>query len=168
MRNFLSFLLLVVFSMACNKTGSDDIIEKKEMMTIMKELALAEDFVTQYIMKDSTKKHKPETMALYNKIFALHKTDSKIFMKSFDYYLNEPKQSRDMFDSLTNELRRAELRPFGVSKYMDTTKHEIPSQPLDSMNKVRDQRFSDSITILNRMNRPRKEKVIKHLNVQPL
>ncbi len=168
MRNFLSMIMLLVAGVACNKTDSSDgIIAKKEMMAIMKELAMAEDFVTQFVMKDSTKKHKPETMALYNKIFTLHKTDSKIFMKSFDYYMNQPKQGRDMFDSLVNELRRYEVKPYGGVKPLDSLKPESAAGT-DTASIKMSQRSMDSINLLNRMNKPRKERIFKHINTKPI
>jgi hypothetical protein len=158
------FVITVIFCIACNGKKEEKIIEQKEMMTIMKELALAEDFVTQYVMKDSTKKHKPETMALYNKIFTLHKTDSKVFMRSFDYYISQPKESRNMFDSLVNELRRYDVAAF------DSQKKSIDSLKLiDTSKKSIDTlKVIDSTKDIKKTNRFNKMKGFKNMPLQSI
>jgi Domain of unknown function (DUF4296) len=100
-------LCFLFFMIACKGDQvPEGIIEKKQMQTILLDMVKAEEFVTNYVMKDSTKKHQQECMLLYQKVFAIHKTNSKDFLKSFDYYLTTPKVARDMFDSLSNQSSR--------------------------------------------------------------
>jgi hypothetical protein len=66
----------------------------------------AEEYVSLYVLRDTTKKHKAETLALYHKIFSIYHTNSKEFLNSFDYYLGNPKIARDMFDSLSIQSRK--------------------------------------------------------------
>lgn len=114
-----STLIAVVITtlvLACNT--SKGILPLAEVESITMDLAHAEEFVTLYVLKDTSKKHKPETMAQYQKIFALHKTNSKQFYNSFQHYINNPTVARGIMDSLSARVRRVQ--------YLST----IPTTPL--------------------------------------
>jgi Domain of unknown function (DUF4296) len=114
MRLRIGVLLLLFFIIGCKNTSvPDGIIEQKKMQAILQDLTRAEEFVNTYVLKDTTKKHKDECMQWYHKVFSIYHTDSKLFLKSLDYYLSTPKVARDMFDSISTQSRRiqANVRP---------------------------------------------------------
>lgn len=102
------FLLLAtgcLFIAACSKTPGD-IIPKKEMSSLMADLAIAEEYARSRVNKDSSLNEKDEIIKLYTQVLELHNTSRQQFLKSFDYYLSNPEIARAMFDSLSVQVRR--------------------------------------------------------------
>jgi DeoR/GlpR family transcriptional regulator of sugar metabolism len=98
--------IIVIFFYSCSNKQPNDILTTEELNAVMQEMGEAEAFVTNYVMKDSTKNHKQETFKLYNKVFALHHTNSKQVLNSFDYYLKNPMQMKVLLDSIQTKSRK--------------------------------------------------------------
>jgi len=76
------------------------------MQAILKDVILADQFSTQFVLKDSLLKDsshrnvKAETLELYETIFKLHKVSKDEFRKSMDFYYSRPDMIKKIFDSL--------------------------------------------------------------------
>ncbi len=71
------------------------------MRKIMWDLMRADAYVSDFIMKDSTKNQKAESAILYEKIFDIHSTTRETFKKSLVFYQNRP----DLFKAISDSLR---------------------------------------------------------------
>lgn len=107
----LYFCIAFLFFSCKNNNTPKGIISPNQMKQMMKEMVQAEVFVSNYVLKDTTKKHKEETMKLYQTIFTIHKTDSQTFLKSFDYYMSNPNIAKEMLDSLRVQQKIINLKP---------------------------------------------------------
>jgi hypothetical protein len=107
MKKVLCFILIcATWLIACTSDKPSDVLDKEKMKLVMKDVLMAEEFVKSYVLKDSTKKEDEETIKLYNQVFKLHNTNRQQFLKSFDYYISRPYLAKEMFDSLSVQMRR--------------------------------------------------------------
>lgn len=72
----------------------------------MWDIAQAESYANQYIVRDSAKDLKKETLVLYQKVFALHKTNKEQFSESLKYYESHPEIHKVLLDSLLGYANR--------------------------------------------------------------
>lgn len=113
---------LVIFLVSCggkNKVPSG-VLQKDSMQSVIKDLMRVDEFVTMFVIKDSSKNQKLERLRRYEEVFALHKTTQAEFKKSLDYYREQPEVMKSIFDSIsTREIVK-----------VDTTKnHPKPLKP---------------------------------------
>jgi len=129
MRIFL-FIILTVFAAGCitDKKIPKGILSQNEMRKIMWDLMRADAYVTDFIMKDSTRKHdqKAESTLLYEQVFDIHSTTKETFIKSRDFYESRP----DLLKVITDSLRSDERK---VQQYQN---HKKP-QPDTSLRKIK-------------------------------
>ncbi|HTQ29113.1 MAG TPA: DUF4296 domain-containing protein [Puia sp.] len=93
----------------CTNPGHipSDVIGKDSMAQILWDLVQADQFSTNYLVKDSARMNvKTETMKLYDEVFALHHISRKDFDKSFQFYLDHPDITTVMFDSISARANR--------------------------------------------------------------
>ena len=111
--------LLCSYFIACSDrdTVPSDIIQPDSMKPILRDVIMADQYATQYILKDSLKKDsthrkvKLETLQLYETIFKLHGVTKEQFRKSMDFYASRPDLSKNMLDSMSayENLHRNDL-----------------------------------------------------------
>ena len=88
------------------------------MRKIMWDLMRADAYVTDFVMKDSTRDKKAESAKLYEKIFDIHATSQEVFKKSLAFYQNRP----DLFKVISDSLRADEIKS---QQYPDEKKPQI-------------------------------------------
>ncbi len=88
----------------------------------MWDLMRADAYVSDFIMKDSTRDKKAESAIFYEKVFALHSTNQEAFNKSMAFYESRP----DLLKIITDSLRSDEKK---VQTYQDYKK---PQQQTDT------------------------------------
>ena len=118
MRFFL-FIILTVLAIGCiqDKKIPNDVLKQNEMRRIMWDLMRADAYVADFIMKDSTKDQKQESVVLYEKIFVIHSTTKEVFQKSLTFYQSRP----DLFKAISDSLRSDERK---AQEYQDVKKPE--------------------------------------------
>jgi hypothetical protein len=84
----------------------------------MWDLMRADAYVTDYVMKDSTRNQKAESAILYEKIFAIHSTTQEAFKKSLAFYERRP----DLLKAVTDSLRSDEKK---VQQYQEEKKSQL-------------------------------------------
>lgn len=113
-----AFVLCSCF-IACTNRNSvpSDIIQPDSMKPILRDVIMADQYATQYLLKDSLKRDsihrnvKLETLQLYETIFKLHGVTKEKFRKSLDFYASRPDLSKNMLDSMSayENLHRNDL-----------------------------------------------------------
>lgn len=66
----------------------------------MWDMMRADQYVSDFLLKDSTKKKKTESLKLYAEIFHIHKITEDQFKKSLDYYRSRPDLFAPILDSI--------------------------------------------------------------------
>ncbi|HVY76132.1 MAG TPA: DUF4296 domain-containing protein [Puia sp.] len=141
MRSVVVFLLAIsAFAVSCTNRDAvpSDIIQPDSMQVILRQVIVADQFATQFLLKDSAHKDsthrnvKAETLQLYETIFRLHHTSRQEFNKSLAFYNSRPDLQRKLFDSLSayETRHRDELYKPVVSA--------PAAHPKDSLSRVRD------------------------------
>lgn len=122
MRFFL-FIILTILASGCiqDKKIPHDVLKQDEMRKIMWDLMRADAYVTNFIMKDSTKNQKEESTILYEKIFDIHSTTREAFQKSLAFYQSRPDLFKVISDSLRSDERKAQEYPQLKKPEADTT-----------------------------------------------
>ena len=98
---FISILCVLGICMACGGAmrPPKDLIKEKEMVLVIWDMSLAEEFVTTYVMKDSSKVKDDEIQKQYAKVFAYHHINRDQFTRSFNYYRSDPQMFKRLMDS---------------------------------------------------------------------
>lgn len=107
MRFFLFiFLATVFFGCIRNNRIPKEVLPQNEMRKVMWDLMRADAYISEFIMKDSTRNQKTESAILYEKIFGIHSTTQETFKKSLAFYQSRP----DLFKVITDSLRSDEKK----------------------------------------------------------
>lgn len=97
---------LLFFSCKSGEEPPSDIIQPKEMKSILWDVMQAQTLANQVAQKDSTINAASETKKLSKQIFLIHKTDSSHFNESYNWYVKHPDALKLIFDSLYAQKER--------------------------------------------------------------
>lgn len=113
MKRGLFLLAMCLLGFACRNTPSG-LIPRDQMAEVLWDMVQADQFATQYILRDSAKlkKIKPETFELYQKVFRLHHISKDQFVDSYNYYLDHPDVMKTIVDSLNASASRRRQEMF--------------------------------------------------------
>ena len=101
MKIFSVILLLAFLFFSCSeKEKKAGILSENKMREVMWDMVRADQYVTDFLIKDSTLKQNEESIKLYEEIFHLHKITRQQFQKSLEYYSSRPDLFRPLIDSL--------------------------------------------------------------------
>jgi hypothetical protein len=122
---FLLFILSIfsVFGCIRNNKIPKDIISQNEMRKIMWDMMRADAYVSDFIMKDSTRIHnqKEESAILYEKIYIIHSTTQETFKKSLGFYESRPDLLKVITDSLRSDEKKVQQYENYKKPQQDTT-----------------------------------------------
>ena len=93
------FFLFLIFSCS-HKTREKSILSENKMKEVMWDMIRADQYVSGYLVRDSTKNKKDESVKLYEEIFHIHGITKEQFKKSLDYYSAQPDRLKPILDSL--------------------------------------------------------------------
>ncbi len=93
---------------ACQSATSvpKNIIKLNVMKALLWDIAQAEAYANFYVVADTTKKLKTETLLMYQKVFALYKTTKEDVETSIKYYETHPVKHQILLDSLVQYANR--------------------------------------------------------------
>jgi hypothetical protein len=126
MKYFPGFFLLLILLFSCARKENKNVLPENKMKEVMWDLIRADQYVADYLMRDSTRNKKDESMKLYEEIFHLHKVTRDQFKRSLAYYSSQPDLLRPIIDSLAKRKSEFMFPPTGVHPF-----------PPDSANKPR-------------------------------
>src|SRR5258708_7565363 len=111
MKFFSGILLSIILFFSCTKNGGKpDVLPQNKMTAVMWDMIRADQNVSDFLLKDSTRNKKTESTRLYDQIFHIHKITPQQFKKSLTYYSSRPDLFRPIIDSLAK--RKNESSPF--------------------------------------------------------
>jgi len=121
MKIFSGILLLTLLFFSCSeKEKKKNILPENKMREVMWDMVRADQYVSDYLLRDSSRHKKDESVRLYEEIFHIHKISREQFKKSLDYYTSQPDLFRPIIDSLAkrknNEFTAPSYHPAPVVK----------------------------------------------------
>ena len=128
MKIFFPVLIICFFCFCCSNKQEKNgpVLSEKEMTEIMWDLMRADQFVQDFVLKDSTKNKKAESIKLYEEIFLLHHTTHGQFEKSKNYYQSNPLLFRPIMDSLVK--KQNSIKPVIPTIRPDTVFQHLPGK----------------------------------------
>lgn len=107
MRKSIFLLFILAGSCVQDKKIPEGIIPQNNMRKIMWDMMRADAYVSEFIMKDSTRNKLQESAILYEQIFKIHAVAPEDFKKSIAFYESRPDLFKIVADSLRNDERRS-------------------------------------------------------------
>jgi Domain of unknown function (DUF4296) len=132
-------LLIILNSCSKKNTVPKDVLPPEKMEDVLWDMSLADEFVVNYVMKDSALNKKDESTKRYQQIFAIHKTNPDDFKKSLRFYEDHPLLFKPILDSLS-----ARQQPSLADQYKPKTPAPVPAT-IDSLTMNRSK--ADSINM---------------------
>lgn len=97
--------------MSCEERRPDEILSKAEMVRVMEELYIAEEKVNHLALSRDSARRVFDVMGA--KIFQSAAISDTVFRKSFDYYMERPREMELIYTALVDTLQLREQRaPF--------------------------------------------------------
>jgi len=120
---FFFFIILIISNFACIRDNKipKDVIPQNQMRKVMWDLMRADAYVTDFIMKDSSRDKKAESAKLYEKVFDIHFTTRETFKKSLAFYQSRPDLFKAISDSLRVDEKKSQQYPDEKKPQIDTT-----------------------------------------------
>ncbi|MDQ6814994.1 MAG: DUF4296 domain-containing protein [Bacteroidota bacterium] len=79
------------------------------MQKVVYDLIRVDEFINNFVLKDSTVNIKNKRSILYEQVFKVNNTTRKEFYTSYKYYQQHPDIQKGLFDSLYESLNRKKL-----------------------------------------------------------
>lgn len=98
--------LLVLISCAGNNNAGTDILPPGKMGSVLFDMNVADDFVSIYVAKDSTRDKAATLKKEQQKIYVLYDITEEQFKNSYDYYKSHPAEYKILMDSLNAKAQR--------------------------------------------------------------
>jgi hypothetical protein len=119
----------MILTFCCaKKTKSTGMLTQEKMREVMWDLIRADQYVSDYLAKDSTRNKKNESRELYEQVFHLHKITGSQFKTSLDYYTSQPDLFRPIIDSLAKRKKEFMLPPSPKHIFNADSSRRGPSQ----------------------------------------
>jgi hypothetical protein len=105
---FIPVIFLSLLLNACNnhRKVPADVISRQDMIGVLWDMMRADQFVTSFVIKDTSLNRIQESTRLYNDVFRIHHTDKAQFAKSIKFYKNNPDLFKPILDSLEKRKGR--------------------------------------------------------------
>jgi Domain of unknown function (DUF4296) len=109
MKRGIPVLVCFIALTACKNMGSGPVLSQKQMVPILYELMLGEEYAAQLKGKDSTLGLDSLTAKKYDAVFALQQTNLNAFNSSYAYYMQHPDKMKAIYDSVDALGKRKRL-----------------------------------------------------------
>ena len=105
-----TFCLLgvVLWMISCGERRPEGVLSQEEMVQLMEELYLAEEKINYLALSRDSAKKVFEVMGA--KVFENAATTDSTFKRSFDYYMERPRQMEVIYSALVDTLQLREQR----------------------------------------------------------
>ena len=101
--------IIIVLGLVISCSNSDiprDVIPPARIRSIIFDLLKADEYLNNFILKDTLLKRDKEAAKLYEQVFQIHKTNSSEFYNSYKYYQAHPDKNKALLDSLNALVTR--------------------------------------------------------------
>jgi hypothetical protein len=106
MKKWLVVLSVFLFSCGNKNEIPSGILKPAKMQLVLWDVLRADNFVFEFVTRDTSKKLQTELAKLQQQIFAVHKISKEEFYKSFDFYKSHPDIMQPVLDSIINIATR--------------------------------------------------------------
>jgi hypothetical protein len=106
MTKLLIFSVLFLFYACSSSPVPRGILPPERMQKVVYDLIRVDEFINNFVVKDSTVDVKKKRSSLYEQAFKVNNTNKKEFYSSYKYYQQHPDIQRGLFDSLYESLNR--------------------------------------------------------------
>jgi hypothetical protein len=89
----------------------DDILPPDKIQPIVYDLLRADEYVNNFVLRDTLLKREEEAVKLYEQVFLIHKISSRDFYKSYKYYQAHPDKNKILIDSLNALVNKKHPAP---------------------------------------------------------
>ncbi len=101
------FVFVIVLASCGSKNDiPKGVLKPEKMQLVLFDMIRADNFVFDYVTKDSSKKTEVELAKLQQKVFEIYKISRADYYKSFEFYKAHPNIMEPMLDSLINSTTR--------------------------------------------------------------
>lgn len=101
------FVFVIVLASCGSKNDiPKGVLKPEKMQLVLFDMIRADNFVFDYVTKDSSKKTEVELAKLQQKVFSIHKISRADYYKSYEFYKVHPNIMEPMLDSLINSTTR--------------------------------------------------------------
>lgn len=129
MRLIFFFCLLFIFSCSAKQEIPKDILPQVKMEAVLWDILRADEFVSNFGRKDTTRTTKEKSIYLYEEIFRIHKTNKLQFEKSVDFYNLHPDLFKTIVDSLEKRKANVSNEYYKPSQLSDSLRTKIRHAP---------------------------------------
>jgi len=111
MRKLIYLYLLFLFTACSQKPVPEGILAPAEMEKVVYDILKADEYINNFVSKDTTVNIKMKRSIIYEQVFKLHNTNRKDFFTSYKYYQEHPDIQKALFDSLLTTANREKAMP---------------------------------------------------------
>lgn len=111
--------LLLVITLVCICCSSknyipDNVMKRKQMQAVMKDVITAEALAQESVKHDSSLNLDSQYVKYVSEVFALHKISKSDFSRSLAFYKTHPTLFKEVFDSM--QAKSSHINVFDTSK----------------------------------------------------
>ncbi|WP_018616184.1 DUF4296 domain-containing protein [Segetibacter koreensis] len=106
MKNCIYICLTLIFIGCSHRPVPKEILPPDSMEKIVYDLLKVDEYINNYVSKDTTANIKMKRSIFYEQIFKLHSTTRKEFYTSYRYYQQHPDIQKTLFDSVSAKAAR--------------------------------------------------------------
>ena len=109
MRKFAIISIFILFNACSSSPVPRGVLPPETMQKVVYDLIRIDEFVNNYVIKDSAVDIKKKRSSLYEQVFKVNNTNRKEFYSSYKYYQQHPVIQKALFDSLHESLSRKKV-----------------------------------------------------------
>ena len=121
MTRILILFIGLIFNSCSSGSLPSGILPNEKLQKVVYDLIRVDEFINNYVIKDSTINVKEKRSILYEQVFKVNNTNRKEFYSSYQYYQKHPDVQKRLFDSLQQHLITRKVDS-GVIKPTSTSK----------------------------------------------
>jgi hypothetical protein len=105
------------------------IIPQKKMQAVVWDMMRADQFLTDFVPKDTSLDKGTERMKLYSQVFAIHKISKEQYEESFSFYRRHLDLFKVLMDSLSHPKQEAPTEMVKPPVVRDSLQQPLPNTP---------------------------------------
>lgn len=104
-------VLLVMLSCSDKRKIPAGVLSMEKMEAVLTDILIADALNVERCARDTSLKLQAENASYFLKIYKMHKIDTAVFNKSYDFYLRRPDMLKEISDTVIAVLNRKNLQP---------------------------------------------------------
>lgn len=109
MRIILFIFCFITFVACSSDPVPANVLKPEKMQKVVSELIQVDEFMTNFVIKDSSIDVKKKRSILYEQTFRVNGITKNEFYKSYRYYQERPDLQKALFDTINNRANRMKV-----------------------------------------------------------